>query len=303
MADEEKKIESTPQEETPVTEVTDADLSSAFDSDQQTQTEEVKTEIKEEIKEVQTEEKEEIREEHQEKETEEPTDNAERSRLGRRLKTIEEQFNTLLSRLDAQPQAQQAPAQNANQNVTYNDNYINAQIEAAVERGEVPATIVTPQDQYVVNNFVNKVTTDMERQYTIGYINTLKAPQLKGTTPDDIHAEVVAELQRIDSPFNRKQYFNPQMDAKMNYIEAKNYILEKKLSGEKADKNVFKGKPKDAPATGTSVSTRTATVANELPALDEASQDFIKRTGMSVESVKAALSETLPIHLSGRGMR
>ena len=300
MADEEKKIESTPQEEKPVTEVTDADLASAFDSDQQTQTEEVKTEIKEEIKEVQTEEKEEVQEEHQEKETEEPVDSAERSRLGRRLKTIEEKFDTFLSRLDAQPQAQQAaPVQNVN----YNDNYIQSQIEAAVERGEVPATIVTPQDQYVVNNFVNKVQTEMERQYAIGYINTLKAPQLKGTTADDIHAEVVAELQKIDSPFNRKQYFNPQMDAKINYIEAKNYILEKKLSGEKTDKNVFKGKPKDAPATGTSVSTRTATVANELPALDEASQDFIKRTGMSVESVKAALSETLPIHLSGRGMR
>lgn len=302
MADEEQKIESTPQEEKPVTEVTDADLASAFDSDQQTQ--EVKTEIKEEIKEeTQTEEKLGVKEEHQEKETEEPTDNAERSRLGRRIKTIEEQFNTLLTRLDAQPQAQQTTQAAPAQNVTYNDNYIQSQIEAAVERGELPATIVTPQDQYVVNNFVTRVQTDMERQYAIGYIKTLQAPQLKGATPDDIHAEVVAELQRPESQFNRKQYFNPQMDARINYIEAKNYILEKRLSGEKSDKNVFKGKPKDSPATGTSVSTRQATVANELPALDEASQDFIKRTGMSVESVKAALSETLPIHLSGRGMR
>lgn len=302
MADEEKQVEEKPQEEKPVTEVTDADLASAFDSDQQTQ--EVKTEIKEEIKEeVQTEEKLEVKEEHQEKETEEPTDNAERSRLGRRLKTIEEQFNTLLTRLDAQPQAQQAPAQSVNQNVTYNDNYVNSLMEAAIERGELPATIVTPHDQFVTANFVKRAEMEMERQYAIGYINTLKAPQLKGSTSDDIHAEVVAELQRPESPFNRKQYFNPQMDAKMNYIEAKNYILEKRLSGEKSDKNVFKGKPKDAPATGTSVSTRQATVANELPALDEASQDFIKRTGMSVESVKAALGGTLPIHLSGRGMR
>lgn len=300
MADEEKQVEEKPQEEKPVTEVTDADLASAFDSDQQTQ--EVKTEIKEEIKEeVQTEEKLEVKEEHQEKETEEPTDNAERSRLGRRIKNLDEKFDMILSRLDAQPQARQQTA--PVQNVTYNDNYINSLMEAAIERGELPATIVTPHDQFVTASFVKRAEMEMERQYAIGYIKTLQAPQLKGATPDDIHAEVVAELQRPESPFNRKQYFNPQMDAKINYIEAKNYILEKRLSGEKSDKNVFKGKPKDSPATGTSVSTRQATVANELPALDEASQDFIKRTGMSVESVKAALSETLPIHLSGRGMR
>ena len=53
MADEEKQVEAKPQADTTVAEttVTDADLASAFDSDQQTQTEEVKTEIKEEVKE------------------------------------------------------------------------------------------------------------------------------------------------------------------------------------------------------------------------------------------------------------
>ncbi len=85
MADEEKREESVPQEEKPVAEtpsVTDADLASAYDSDQQVQ-EKVETEPKEEPKEeVKPEPKEEVAEQV----TEEPTDNAERSRLGRRIK-------------------------------------------------------------------------------------------------------------------------------------------------------------------------------------------------------------------------
>lgn len=292
MADEEKREESVPQEEKPVAEpsVTDADLASAYDSDQQVQ-EKVETEPKEEP-EVKTEPKEEVAEPV----TGEPTDNAERSRLGRRLKTIEEKFDAFLSKLEnQQPQAK------PQENVTYDDHYIQSQIDAAVERGELPATIVTPQDQYVVNRFVNGLQSFIGNKYAVSYINTLKSPNLKGDTPDDIHAEVVAELQNVESPFNLKRYNNPQLDAQLNYLEAKNSILQKKLSNVKTDKSVFKGKPPDAPPTGTSVSTRTTTAQYEMPKLDEASQDFIKRTGMSDESVAKALKSEMPYHL--RGMR
>ena len=113
--------------------------------------------------------------------------------------------------------------------------------------------------------------------------------------------EIEAELQKVESPFNLKRYNNPQLDAQLNYLEAKNSILTKKLSSVKTDKSVFKGKPPDAPPTGTSVSTRTTTAVSDLPPLDEVSQDFIKRTGMSVESVAKALKSEMPYHL--RGMR
>ena len=292
MADEEKREESVPQEEKPVAEtsVTDADLASAYDSDQQVQ-EKVETEPKEEP-EVKLEPKEEVAEQV----TEEPTDNAERSRLGRRMKNIEEKFDAFLSKLETQqPQAK------PQENVIYDNHYIQSQIDAAVERGELPATIVTPQDQYVVNRFVNGLQSFIGNKYAVSYINTLKSPNLKGDTPDDIHAEVVAELQNVESPFNLKRYNNPQLDAQLNYLEAKNSILQKKLSSVKTDKSVFKGKPPDAPPTGTSVSTRTAAVNNDLPQLDEASQDFIKKTGMSVESVVKALKSEMPLSL--RGMR
>lgn len=299
MADESVRTEATPQEEKPVTPVTDADLSSAWESTQEQTETAVETAPREEVKEEPKE------NEHQEPEVlpEEPADNAERSRLGRRLKQMEETQKQLLDELHSlkggQSQEVQAPVQQVPDNVTYNDQFIQGQIEAAVERGELPATIVTPQDQLQVTRFMDGLQKQIGNQYANQYIGTLNSPALKGQTPDDIHAEVVAELYKVESPFNVRRYNNPQLDAQMNYLEAKNAILMRKFS-EKKPENVFKGKPKDAPATGTSVSTRTETISNDIPELDAASQDFIKRTGMSVDSVKNALKNEMPYHLRVR---
>lgn len=282
-----------PHEESPVAEktVTESDLSSAWDKDQEPKVEQKEEPKVEEVKEEPKEEVQEVKEEVQEL-PDEPADNTERSRLGRRLKTIEEKFDAFLSKLET-------PKQPPQENVTYDDLFIQRQMEAAVERGELPATIVTPQDQYLVNRFVNNIQAQIGNQYAVNYINTLKSPQLKGDTPDDIHAEVVAELQNVESPYNLKRYNNPKIDAQINYLEAKAHILQKKAM-ETAPKSAFKGKPKDSPPTGTSVSTRTAPVEDDMPSLDEASLDFIKRSGMSMESVKTALKQDMPYYLRGR---
>ena len=308
MADEQTQTQ-TPQEPATVTQtVTDEALSSAYDA-AQTTTEQAQTETTQ-TTEQQTEQTATTEtgqaEEHQEPiETEEhlePTDNAERSRLGRRLKATEDKLDAILAKLEGQPggQAQQQPAQVA-ENVTYDDTYIQNQIDAAIAEGKLPETIMTPHDQYRVNQFVNGLHQTMSNQYAFRYLNTLKAPVLKGNTPDDIHAEVIEELQKVDSPFNLRRYDNPTVDAQMNYLEAKASVLQKRLAGGKPT-TVFRGRPEGSPATGTSVSTRTETVVDEMPALDEASQDFIKRTGMSVDSVKSALKGPMPFHLRG-GLR
>jgi hypothetical protein len=301
MADEQI---TTPQEEKPVTEksVTDADLASAWDE---------KVEVKEEPKQEEKQEsevKEEVQEHKESEIPEEPVDNAERSKLGRKLKQMED-FNKQL--FDAQQQLleeirslrsgkePQSVPQNVSQNVTYNDSFIQQQLDAAVERGEIPATIVTPQDQIIVNKFLGGLQRYMGNQYANQYLKTITSNQLKGETPDDVHAEVVAELQRVESPFNLRRYDNPGLDAQMNYLEAKTHILQKKLS-ENKPQSAFKGTPKDAPPMGTSVSTRTETHVNDLPDLDEYSKEFIKKTGMSTDSVKAALDKKLPFHMRSR---
>jgi hypothetical protein len=304
MADEIVEQKTTPQETQPVTEkVTDSDLSSAWEStqvQQETKTDAVEEQVTDQNAQEVKQEHQEVHEEHQEtpKEEiqEEPADNAERSRLGRRMKTIEDDLKKLINHFggaaqSTQPEQTQVPA-----NVTYNNKFVQDQMEAAVERGELPATIVTPQDQYVVNQFINGLKKSIGNQYAVGYIKTLQSPTLRGDTPDEIHAEVVTELQRVESPFNLRRYDNPQLDAQLNYMEAKNHILQQKLASSKPP-NVFKGVPKGSPPIGTSTTTKSAAVADDLPALDAHSQDFIKSQGMSPESVRAALKSDMPFHL------
>lgn len=308
MAEEIKgTTEPKPQEEKSVP-VTDDALASAWESDQkqtdakvEVKKEEPKVEPKVEQK-AEPEKKEEVKEEIQE--PEEPVDNAERSRLGRRLKQIEEQNKQLINEIQSLRGGQ--PKQEPQENVTFDRNYVNQRLqsilEAAVERGEIPATVVTPQDSYLVDRFVKtaeaQIVNEANQKFASGYIQTLQSPHLKGDTPDDIHAEVIAELYKEESPFNLKRLYNPVADAHLNYMEAKNAILQKRLT-ENKPKTVFKGKPENAPPIGTSVSTRTETVSNDLPELDAASQDLIKRMGMSPESVKAALSKEMPYYLRG----
>jgi hypothetical protein len=293
----------TPQATETVTEkVTDDKLASEWDKGQETEATETQTEETtegEQTQEPTEEQTEEQTEEHQETQIpEEPADNAERSRLGRRLKQVEEINRKILDELQSLKGGQTAPV-TVPENVTFDDSYVQSRLDEAISKGLIPETIITPSDQMKVNNFINGLQADMSNQYASRYLNTLKSHTLKGTTPDDIHAEVITELQKVDSQFNLNRYNNPTVDAQMNYHEAKSFILQKRLVEGKPT-TAFKGKPKDSPATGTSVTTRTATVANDLPELDEASRDFIKRTGMSVDSVKAALKQDLPLHLRGK---
>jgi len=291
MADEVETKE-TPQEPATVTEVTDDALSSAWDASEQTQTPETPTEPQGEQEQVEG--------EQQEPQAEEPTDNAERSRLGRRLKATEDKLDAILARLQpAEPQPERPAA--IPENVTYDDTFIQGKIDEAVQAGTLPETIMTPHDQYKVNQFVTQLQHQIGNEYAVRYLNNLKSPVLKGDTPDDVHVEVLAELQRVESPFNLRRYDNPTVDARMNYLEAKNAVLTKRLVSGKPP-NVFKGKKGELP-TGTSVTTRMDTVADDIPVLYELSQDFIKRTGMSVDSVKAALKGATPLNLRGGGFR
>lgn len=289
MADEEK---TTPQEKESV-QVTDTDLSSEWDKAQTGETE--VTETKPEQTPEETEEPEQTEQETKTEIPEEPVDNAERSKLGRRLKSTEDALKQVLDEIKSLKTPVQAPVTE----VSYDDKFVESQVAAAVQRGEIPETIITPQDQIKVNNFYKGLQDYMSNQYASKYLGMLKTPSLKGDTPDEIHAEVVAELQRVESPFNLNRFNNPTLDAQMNYKEALNSILMKRISEGKPT-NVFKGKAKDTPPTGTSVTTRTSAVKNELPSLDESSMDFIKRTGMTVESVKSALGSDLPLHLKGK---
>jgi hypothetical protein len=293
---EENVAKDMPQDNATVTDpVTDDALSSAWDAAQgdEGQTGVIEAGVSGEIAEDQTEEG------KQEDQTpEEPTDNAERSRLGRRMKNLEDSLNQLLSKLDSIPnQANPAqPQSEAPTTVAYDDSFMERELQAAIEQGIIPDTIITPMDQLKVDKFRQRVEEKQSLEYQRGYINALKG--LKGNTADTLHDEVVAELFKVESPYNQKRYGDPGVDARLNYLEAKSAILEGKMTTP-TSKSVFRGKQGNVP-TGNHVSTTVQPSEDAGMKLDEVSLQFIKSQGMSEESVRKALKTPLPLHLKGR---
>lgn len=301
MAD---QIETTvPATETTVTEkVTDVDLGAAWENDQGAAVTEVKVEPEVKLEEkvegkTETEETQETAEETEVQDDDlpyEPADNRERSRLGRRMKSLEETLNTLVSKLDGITKPAETTV--ALEKVTYGDEYMAQQITEAKEQGIIPDIITTPEDIMATNAFVNRVNQTMQIRYAQGYLGEVKRLQTVGKVPDKLHNEILVELQSATSPFNQRHVDNPVIDARINYAEAKAFLIEKKTV---TPKTVFKGKMDVA--TGVTASTRTDVVKDEMPALDEKANEFIRLTGMNPDSVKAALKEPMPFHLRGTG--
>lgn len=279
-----------PQDNNPVTEtVTDEALSSAWDA---TQSDGVTEAVaQEEVTEG-------IQEEGKQGEPvpEEPTDNAERSRLGRRMKSLEDSLSQLLTKLDTIPNQANAAQPQANAPAKYDDSYMERELQAAIDQGIIPDTIITPMDQLRVDNYRAQVEEKRSLEYQRGYIDVLKG--FGGNTDNALHDEIVAELFRVESPYNQRRYGDPAVDAHLNYLEAKAAILEGKMTTP-TSKNVFKGKQGTAP-TGNHVSTTVQPGEDAAMKLDEVSLQFIKSQGMSEESVRNALKAPLPLHLKGR---
>ncbi len=295
MSDQAGTENNTPQENESVapTGVTDDQLSSAWDTVNATDGMETETD-------TQTEDQQEKGQEIDAPNTdnqEDTDDHKERSRLGRRMKSLEDSIGQILERL-SQPQ-QPAPVQNtATQPVDYSDNYVIQRIAEAKERGIIPEIITTPEDQWATNRYLAQIeqerTATLNNAYSQGYIRQLESN--KGKVDESLHAEIIAELYKDNSPFNVRHSDNPVADARINYAEAKAYILEQKATGN--GKNVFKGKQTNL-ATGVTATTRQKIQADELPPLDETAKEFVRMTGMSEESVRSALKGDLPIHLRG----
>jgi len=229
----------------------------------------------------------------------EPADNRERSRLGRRMKSLEDTLFNISSKLDTigKPATEETAVVAPVHSAVYGDDYLAQQIQAAKEQGIIPDIITTPEDIIMTNNFVNQVNQSMQHRYVHGYLGETARLQTVGKVADTLHNEIMAELRSSTSPFNTQHTGNPSIDARINYAEAKAAILAKQVA---TPKTVFKGKGAET-ATGVTASTRTDTVKEEIPELDAKALEFVRYTGMKPESVKAALKGETPFHLRGAG--
>lgn len=236
------------------TPVTDADLDSALEGSGQPET---IVEPQAEVKPIEEE------------------DHSEKSRLGRKVKRMEEQFSNVLEKFDDFMSRSIPP-------------------QPSPPADELPEFIQTPEDvERVVSARERKIAT-AQQMYSGNYIKQLQG---LGNVNTEIHDDILNEM-AANPNFNARHTGNPIVDARLNYAEAKASVLAKKTAGTRPNIPVSGGSP--ISPTGISATSRNAvTPTSELPELSEASKEFIRRTGMSEEDVKAALTGNAPLNIMG----
>jgi len=205
---------------------------------------------------------------------EKPIDQAESSRLGRKVKGLEDQLQNLMSKMD-----------------TY---FAPKEGLASQQDSELPEIIQTPDDVRKVMQAEEQRKQNFVNQYRSGYARKILDLGNGEDIDKETHDEIVNEMMIPNSPFNKILSDNPLADAEINYAKAMRAVLSKKYSKPKGP--VIPGRAETpVAATGVTIGTRTATPSINPIQLDEASQDFVKKLGLNEEFVKKALSREVPI--------
>jgi hypothetical protein len=208
-----------------------------------------------------------------------PEDQAERTRLGRRVKKVEESLDTILHKLDQIGQVRMPSQQQVD----------------TTDSGELPEFVSTPADVERVLDVRDRKRQSAIELYQTNYAKAIGKMENEIEDPK-LAEEVITEIFSNPQAFNKILSENPSFDAEVNFNKAMASVLRKKLAVPLKPKPNVKGETPIAP-TGTTVGS-TSKGAVEAPIeLDEFAKEFVKATGMSPESVKTALSGEIPLGL------
>ena len=132
-----------------------------------------------------------------------------------------------------------------------------------------------------------------DQNYSDTYIKTIEKLS-KGEENPEIHKAIVDEMMEN---FNVRYSDNATLDAESNYNKAARAYYKKQVNLQ--DKtNPLKGPGEGTPPLGGGLGGEEM-VGKEtpMPKLDDAAADYVRRTGMSEEKVKAALTGEMPTGL------
>jgi len=206
---------------------------------------------------------------------EEPTDPRERSALGRKVKGLELEIQRLTQALQNQKLTPQQPA---SEPTSEDDN-------------EMPEFVTTPEELRKALKVIEREKTREVQGYQIGYGQRF----LEVGKDDPLYEEVETEMM---ANYNQKVTGNPAVDAELNYAKAKAAVLTKRLSTPppppKKEPAPLPGKGDKPQGSGVTFSSRNAKSPTATPPIDEFAADFIRRTGMSEDSVREALGTAKP---------
>jgi hypothetical protein len=190
----------------------------------------------------------------------------ERSKLGRKMATVEQELSSMrqtIQQLSSMLQSRQTNALNT-----------------AADDAPPVEYITTPED---LEKYEAWKEAKMERQrsvYANNYIHTIKT--LSYINPE-LHDDIVQELLTNVAEYpTYSRHANPADDAKRNYVIAENKLLKQRLAGDRPIVPNVRG-DNSAP-TGLSNTSRSNTPPKPTVQLDEYSSKFLKSLGETTES-------------------
>lgn len=217
---------------------------------------------------------------------EEPVDSRERSNLGRKVKRLEDELTNFNSKMDTLlsrfPQPQ--PAYQQEEEIP----------EIIATSEDVLKLLRSPKGKEMYKTLKDEETQEQakerdkyEREYFIA------SEKMKDDNPE-MHQEIFDEMLKN---FNKVRTGTPEIDAELNYTRAKASVLSKRIAAPAKPKppNV-KGGGSAIPA-GLSVGSTNDTEHEKELNLDADALEFLKKTGMSMDSAKSALKGDIPMHL------
>ena len=202
----------------------------------------------------------------------EPEDNAERSRLGRKVAALETQLQTAL--------------------------------QALQEQAKPPADPVDPDDLVTVGKLDEYLgQAERRKQAVVKQYNAASQQELLkyGKQYKDEDWLEIVKMAESNWEYATR---NPAVDTRLNFREAERKFLQGKIKKGKTPVNPLE-KNKDQNPTnlgGESGAELAPPKEQAKPQLDKYAQDLVNRTGMSDESVDDALNNS-PSHLGGEWNR
>lgn len=203
--------------------------------------------------------------EHQD-EGQDDDDHATKTRLGRKVKKLEEvmvtksEFNQLMTKLDS---------------------FMTRPVEqvSTEQKTEMPEYVATPDDvEKVIQARENRIRSEQDT-YQKAYVSQM----VSMSQGNDAHDDIVKEMM---TNFNVRRTGNPQIDAELNYAKAQVAVMSKQTT------KTVPVKGEKAIGTGVTVGVTNTQTKVTMPKLTPEAENFVaymKRQGMTDESIAEAL--------------
>lgn len=222
----------------------------------------------------------------------EPSDNGERSKLGRKVKYIEDTVISFQESFEEKMNRLEGLLVSSNRRQVTDEPY-------GLEDDPDEEVIGTKAELKQFLNDYNKETesTRQENQikYERNYVQTIK--RLGSEETEEDHKDIYDEMM---SHFNVRHSNNPLVDAEKNYLKATRSVLKKRVAAPVEKKNPLKGNKPKAPLGAGSNNETMPKKIKPMPKFDAAAQDFMRKSGITPERAAEILDGDAPANLGRR---